>query len=370
MTAAVPGAAEFQAAGLYDPAAPDAQARLALLEWLASHGATVPQMVEANRKGRLGPLAGDLVLRPGPRYTVAEAAARTGIHEDRLRQITLATGLAILDPYEPVYSDADLALFTNVGPSVALFGEAAMRRFMQTVGSSLARIADAAVALFLVNVEGPLLEARASELEIAQQNLRAIQAIDGLDLMMRTLLRAHFERAIRRQRQARRTLAVDTVGMTVGFVDLVGFTSASRRMTPRELGDVIDRFEETAHDVVNVRDGRVVKLIGDEVMFVAVDAAAGCDIALALVEEFGREATVTPRGGLAAGDLVFRGGDYYGPVVNFAARLAQIAVPGELLVTTEVASQAAGPALRFEPAGKRLLKGFDDPVTLLAVERG
>ena len=43
---------------------------------------------------------------------------------------------------------------------------------------------------------------------------------------------------------------------------------------------------------------------------------------------------------------------------------------GELLVTTEVASQAAGPALRFEPAGKRLLKGFDDPVTLLAVERG
>ena len=158
--------------------------------------------------------------------------------------------------------------------------------------------------------------------------------------------------------------------MTVGFVDLVGFTSASRRMTPRELGDVIDRFEETAHDVVNVRDGRVVKLIGDEVMFVAVDAAAGCDIALALVEEFGREATVTPRGGLAAGDLVFRGGDYYGPVVNFAARLAQIAVPGELLVTTEVASQAAGPALRFEPAGKRLLKGFDDPVTLLAVERG
>ena len=46
-----------------------------------------------------------------------------------------------------------------------------------------------------------------------------------------------------------------------------------------ELGDVIDRFEETAHDVVNVRDGRVVKLIGDEVMFVAVDAAAGCDIA-------------------------------------------------------------------------------------------
>ena len=64
-----------------------------------------------------------------------------------------------------------------------------------------------------------------------------------------------------------------------------------------------------------------------------------------------------------------RGGDYYGPIVNLAARLAELAVPGELLVTNDVATHAQGDTVHFEPAGKRMLKGFDEPVALLTVER-
>jgi adenylate cyclase len=112
-----------------------------------------------------------------------------------------------------------------------------------------------------------------------------------------------------------------------------------------------------------------VKLVGDEAMFVAPDAVAGCDIALAMVEQFRGDPVVTPRGGLGTGELLTRGGDYYGPTVNLAARLVDVAVPGELLVTADVAAEAAGGALRFEPAGRRLLKGFDEPVTTLSVER-
>ena len=85
---------------------------------------------------------------------------------------------------------------------------------------------------------------------------------------------------------------------------------------------MIERFEETAYDVATARDGRVVKLIGDEVMFVTVDPAAACDIGLTLFERFADDAAVTPRGGLAYGDLLLRGGDYYGAVVNLAARVA------------------------------------------------
>jgi adenylate cyclase len=112
-----------------------------------------------------------------------------------------------------------------------------------------------------------------------------------------------------------------------------------------------------------------VKLIGDEVMFVARDAAAACDTALALFEHFASDTSVTPRGALATGELATSGGDYYGPIVNLAARVAQLAVPHELLVTPEVVAHAPAPGLRFEPAGKRMLKGFDEPVALLTVER-
>jgi adenylate cyclase len=74
-----------------------------------------------------------------------------------------------------------------------------------------------------------------------------------------------------------------------------------------------------------------VKLIGDEVMFVTRDPAAACDIALELFERVAGDPNVTPRGGIAFGELLLRAGDYFGPIVNLASRVAQIAVPSELL---------------------------------------
>jgi class 3 adenylate cyclase len=66
-----------------------------------------------------------------------------------------------------------------------------------------------------------------------------------------------------------------------------------------------------------------------------------------LFEHFASDASVTPRGALATGELVTSGGDYYGPIVNLAARVAQLAVPHELLVTAEVVAHAAASGLRF-----------------------
>src|SRR6266446_10029006 len=135
------------------------------------------------------------------------------------------------------------------------------------------------------------------------------------------------------------------------------------------LGALVERFEALASDAVAARDGRVVKLVGDAVMFVAVDPSAACDIALTLLERFAGDPAVTPRGGLAEGRLLARGGDYYGSAVNLASRLGELAVPREVLATAEVASAAARDRFRFEPAGRRILKGFDAPVALYAVAR-
>ena len=66
--------------------------------------------------------------------------------------------------------------------------------------------------------------------------------------------------------------------------------------------------------------------------------------------------------------MQIRGGDYYGPVVNLASRAADLAVPYEILVTEPVV-ESAGRAYRFEPAGRRALKGFAEPVVLASLSR-
>jgi len=72
------------------------------------------------------------------------------------------------------------------------------------------------------------------------------------------------EIAIRRNRAARPERAMqDTVRLTVGFVDLVGYTRLSQQLDARALGALVGRFEALASDAVAARDGRVVKLVGD-----------------------------------------------------------------------------------------------------------
>src|SRR6266404_982348 len=216
----------------------------------------------------------------------------------------------------------------------------------------------------------PLVERGASELALAQANLRAVQTLDTIPNAVRAMFRAQVEVAIRRNRAARPERAMqDTVRLTVGFVDLVGYTRLSQQLDARALGALVERFEALASDAVAARDGRLVKLVGDAVMFVAVGAGAACDIALTLLERFADDPAVAPRGGLAEGRLLARGGDYYGPAVNLASRIGELAVPREILVTAEVAADAGAGRFRFEPAGRRILKGFDAPVMLYAVAR-
>lgn len=360
--------ADYRAAGLYDPTAPNAAERLELLEWLASRGVTLEQMTAAVHGGSLTGLAGDLLLKGGRRYTLDEVSQLTGISPERLSALNLAVGLPTARDV-PAFTGETVETYRFFTGGSALFGEAPLLRFLRTVGSSLSRIAEAAVSLFYVNVEGPMRERGTTERELAEASLRAIETIEALQTMIHGVFRVHMEAAIERFRQAELGRSVHAAHMTIGFIDLVGFTALSSTLSARDLAEMVERFEERAHDVVTARGGRVVKLIGDEVMFVTLDAAAACDIALTLLEEFATDPTVTPRGALATGALVIRGGDYYGPIVNLASRVAELAVPREVLVTEAVVTEARAPAFRFAPAGRRMLKGFEEPVALLTVER-
>ena len=121
-----------------------------------------------------------------------------------------------------------------------------------------------------------------------------------------------------------------TTELVVGFLDLVGYTALSQELDADELAELVDRFEALTHDTVAELGGRVVKTIGDEVMFVAEDTAQAATIALRLTERTGTDEVLPlARAGLACGTVLARDGDYYGPVVNLAHRLVELARPGD-----------------------------------------
>src|SRR5205823_7524111 len=158
---ALVGAEEFEAQGLYDPEAPNAADRLALLEWLADRGLSVEQIAEAGAAGRLTAIAGDLALRPGPRLSMVEVAENTELTVEQIRQLSLTIGLPVEDVDERIYTPGDVEVFKLFGATTELFPESSLMQFVRVLGSSLARIADAAVSLFLADVEAPITEAQA-----------------------------------------------------------------------------------------------------------------------------------------------------------------------------------------------------------------
>jgi adenylate cyclase len=159
----------------------------------------------------------------------------------------------------------------------------------------------------------------------------------------------------------------ETQQLIVGFADLVGSTDLAQHLTMGEFGLVLTTFENLASDTVTAAGGRVIKLIGDEILYTAPDATSACAIALDLADSFRDHPIVPPvRVGLAGGQVMLRDGDVFGPVVNLADRAVKVADPGEVVATADVAD-AAG----FRPERRDLhqLKGFSQAIVLQRLER-
>lgn len=360
------GRQEWQAAGLYDPDAADAAQRLELLEWLAEQGIGVDEMVDANDRAQLNALAGDRTLRPGRRLTLQQLATEADMPIELVRIVHRSTGMPPAGEDEPVYTDADIGLFRLFALASEVFSPTELGHFTRVVGNAMRRIAEAASEMFLRDVEAPLHgHEHASQLEMAKANLAGIQLAHMATGIFDPLFRSHLEISTRMVRRAREGVHdYSTVPLTIGFVDLSGFTSRSASMNPTELLELVMAFEAASVDLVAEHGGRLVKLIGDEVMFTTVDPAEACAIADGLVHQAGSLAG-GGRAGLAHGPVITSGGDVYGEIVNLAARIVDVAVPGEILVNEAVTARADG--LQFEPAGRRQLKGFAEPVRLWSV---
>ena len=157
--------------------------------------------------------------------------------------------------------------------------------------------------------------------------------------------------------------------LVVAFVDLSDFTALSDQTELDDLGALLTRFESLAFDVVAETPGRVVKLIGDEVMFVCPDSRTGARAALEILEGCAGHDLPPARAGLAEGELLRQAGDYFGPPVNLASRITQAAARDTVVVDDALRSGLREASdLKLEALGDRRLKGVG-PTPLWRVTR-
>jgi adenylate cyclase len=331
--------------------------------FLRSLGASDEQIEIARRDCHLAGLATDLVLAREADLSAIDLADRAGVDLDTVLGLWRLLGVAVPDARRSMFSERDAA-FTAVAVQLKPVGAHGEELF-RVLGSSLARVAEAAVSLYVQTVEPHMDSPEVDKVIWAKDQAEATMVALKLGDSVGAIFSHHMRDAIDRQRASQADMRERALSrLAVGFVDLVGFTPLSQHATPSAILELIGGFEARAFDVASAHNGRIVKHIGDEVMFVALDAAAACAIARALTDVGAED--IEPRGGVAFGDVISRHGDYYGPVVNLAARLADLAIPQEVLVDAATAS-AASPTLSFRPAGHRLLKGFDVPVEVFSL---
>ena len=348
-----------------DPAALDAADELALVRHVLALGGTMEQ-IEAAR-GSLGDLALDLTLRPERPSTLAQVAAAAGIDWRAAERLVTAIGLPA-DPDEPLTAGEAAAAGLLIAVSRDLFGEAATVQFARVAGNAVARIAEAMVSTFRVNVELPQLNRGTSRLEVVNGYSDIAETVlPAFVATLDALLRRQIVIVARRMWSTDEEQSAMTMSRTVGFVDLVGYTAAASTMSVRELTSVLVQFDEQTADAVVRGNGRIVKTIGDEAMFVTEDAADACQIGLALVRAFDSGPLPPVRVGLATGEVVSVFGDVYGHEVNLAARLVTAADPSTVVASERVRA-GVGDRFAFVPIGDLSLKGFPQPVPAYRVQ--
>jgi adenylate cyclase len=335
-----------------------------LREFLQSQGVPEPDIESAEQQGpeAVQLLAIDRLLVPGVRrYTQREVVERTGVDLETARKLWRAIGFPDVPEDEAAFTDSDIeALVTLkqmidqgvIDPGVAL-------QLTRVFGQSLARMADAQVAAMRERIEQPLRQAGASETEIAESVTTVAGAVlPTIEGFVLHLWRRHLAAAAQRQLFYGSAEVGETA--TVGFADLVGFTAMSQQLDQRELATMVDRFETLAYDTIVELGGRIVKMIGDEVMFVTDEPASGARIALRLAEAYADDETLPDvRVGLAMGPVLAREGDYFGPTVNLASRIVNIAYAGSAVVSDEIHAALEGNEdLGWKALRPRRLKGI------------
>jgi class 3 adenylate cyclase len=355
--------ATAEAAGLFE-GCEDPEDRWALVQLLDERGVTLAEMVEAHAHDGLLRAGGDRIIRPGAgRYTLAELAEQVGIDVDRVRRAWRTLGAVEPEPGVGVASDDDVELLSIAARLLELLGEDTAWPLLRRYRAAIDQIAQASSAALITEIPELYTTASGSEAVTAARWNEVADLVPELGRLLDLTLRHHVD-SVRRDFEAA-TFGGPAVSLAlgIGFADLSGYTAASLEHGLHDVGAVVAAFEGRAGDVVDRRGGRLVKFVGDAVLFVAHDADALVEMAIDIVAPLDTGGLrLTARAGVAHGVVLARDGDYFGPPVNLAARLVGVAPHGGVVGSDDLLALLEPGRWRVDEQPPAQLHGIADPV--------
>lgn len=327
-----------------------------LRQLLKSSGVTDEEFNQAVSQNALDLLVIDkLIIASRHYFTEQELIEVTGADPELAKRFWRALGFPEVNPKDAVFTDFDIEALNTI-LSVIKLGIADTERAIQltrVIGSALARIAEAQVTMAqLTEIEDdPVV--RAETLAVAFESL-----LPSLVRVLEYAFRRHLQAAARRAWLYASRAQGGSLELTVGFADMVGFTYLSQQVSSDTLADIVSRFEALAYDIIVKESGRVVKMIGDEVMFVVDQPDQAVEIGLNLANAYSDDELLSDvRIALAHGEVLAWEGDYFGAVVNKASRIVNITNPGSVFVPREIYEMLKDdPRFEFKPIRPAYLK--------------
>lgn len=287
----------------------------------------------------------ELLLGGELRYTRVDAVRLSGVTREFSGRLWRALGHPTMADDAIAYTENDIAALCRIKRLMddGILDEDAVIRLVRAFGQTMTRLAEWQVDLLssmvTQNPNEPMsTEAVRSIVEIAEKYIGEFEPL--VVHAWRRQLAASGTRAMAAAATREGGEPAGRPLATVGFADMVSFTQMSRELEEMELARVVEWFEETAADIIAASGGRLVKTLGDEVLFSAETPRMGAEIALNVAAAIQDETEIPDvRVGVAYGPVLPLMGDVFGTTVNLAARLTQLARPGSVMIDAELAEQ-------------------------------
>ncbi|ROR92121.1 adenylate/guanylate cyclase domain-containing protein [Nocardioides aurantiacus] len=321
-------------------------------------------MSEHAGRRELADLLEVFLLGEEPSLTATQVAEQVGIPYEDARVRWRSLGFSEVDPDEVAFTRADLDALrlTQELVELGVVDEEDQSALVRTMGRSFARLTEWQLGLLarVVDVDEMSVEELTAVMERITPAVEQLQSYVWRRHTVATASRLLLADAPEASGDDDAGTDSEGVLMGVGFADIVGFTRQSRSLSRRETARLVDRFEERALEIVSAHGGRIIKSIGDEVLFVADRPEDVAAIALELVEETDRDGDFPElRVGLAWGRALARFGDVLGPVVNLASRLTGTSRPGRVLVDRALAEELQDrDGLKLRRVRRTSVKGY------------
>jgi pimeloyl-ACP methyl ester carboxylesterase len=153
---------------------------------------------------------------------------------------------------------------------------------------------------------------------------------------------------------------------TVLFTDIVGSTERATALGDMRWRDLLEQHNRVIRRELDRHRGREVQTTGDGVLATFDGPARGVNCARTISEQMS-PLGIEVRAGLHTGECELRNGEVGGLAVHIGARVADLAGPGEVLVSSTVKDLVVGSGLAFTDRGTHSLKGAPGEWHLYAV---